>query len=71
MSSGLASFRSGGDDVSHNTSHDIYQIKSLFDALAVIRAKAFNTFVNIEGECSSNNNTSYHYLFLSNGKSVL
>ena len=71
VGSGLASFRSGGDHVSYDTSRDIYQIKGFFHAFVVIRDKVFNNFENSEGECSSINNASYHYLFLSNGKSVL
>ena len=64
MSSREAKFEYHGHTVTTNTSGDIHQIISGSTATVVIRARAFNNFVNFEGNCAG----IYHYLFLSNGE---
>ena len=67
VSSGSTRFIYYGHVVSTDSTQDIHQIRSRNKATAVIRASAFNNFVNTEGYCS-NSMTPYHYLFLSNGE---
>ena len=43
---------------------DVHQIRSGFTATLVIKDRAFNNFVNFEGNCAG----IFHYLFLSNGE---
>ena len=64
LSSGEAEFNYHGRTVSTGTSEDVHQIKSGSTATVVIRDRAFNNFVNFEGNCAG----IYHYLFLSNGE---
>ena len=64
MSSGEAMFNYHGRTVSTDTSGDVHEIRSGSTATVVIRDKAFNNFVNVEG----NSVGIYHYLFLSNGE---
>ena len=63
VSSGEAGFSYHGGNVSTNTREDI-EISSGSTATVVIRERAFNNFVNFEGNCAG----IYHYLFLSNGE---
>ena len=64
MSSGGARFLYHGRTVPTGTSGDVHQIISGSTATVVIRDRAFNNFVNFEGNCAG----IYHYLFLSNGE---
>ena len=64
VSSGEARFSYHGRTVSTDTSGDVHQIRSGSTATVVIRDRAFNNFVNFEGNCAG----IYHYLFLSNGE---
>ena len=64
VSSGEAGFTYHGLTVPIGTSGDVYQIRSGSTATVVIRDRAFNNFVNFEGDCAG----IYHYLFLSNGE---
>ena len=64
VSSGEARFTYHGRTVSTDTSGDVHQITSGSTATVVIRERAFNNFVNFEGNCAG----IYHYLFLSNGE---
>ena len=50
--------------LNQQSSRDVQQIRSGSTATLVIRDRAFNNFVNFEGNCSD----IYHYLFLSNGE---
>ena len=64
MSSGEARFDYHGRTVPTGTSGDVYQIISGSTATVVIKERAFNNFVNFEGNCAG----IYHYLFLSDGE---
>ena len=64
VSSGGAGFNYHGRTVSTDTSGDVHQIISGSNATVVIRDRAFNNFVNFEGDCAG----IYHFLFLSNGE---
>ena len=63
-SSGKARFNYYGRTVPIGTSGDVHQIRNGPTATVVIRDRAFNNFVNFEGNCAG----IYHYLFLSNGE---
>ena len=63
-SSGGALFSYHGRTVTTDTSEDVHQIRSGSTATVVIRDRAFNNFVNFEGDCAG----IFHYLFLSNGE---
>ena len=63
-SSGEARFNYHGHPAVGDTSGDVHQIRSESTATVVIRDRAFNTFVNFEGNCAG----IFHYLFLSNGE---
>ena len=63
-SSGGAMFSYHGRPVADGTSGDVYQTMSGSTATVVIRDRAFNNFVNFEGNCAG----IYFYLFLSNGE---
>ena len=70
VSSGGARFNYHGPNnytVSTDTSGDVHQIISGLTATVVIRHRAFNNFVNFEGNCAG----IYHYLFLSNGEKCI
>ena len=67
MSSGGAGFNYHGQTPTTDTSQDVYQIRRGSKAIVVIRNRAFNNFVNFEGNCSG----IYHYLFLSNGEQCI
>ena len=64
MSSGEVEFVYHGRAVPTDTSGDVHEIISGSNATAVIRERAFNNFVNFEGDCAG----VFHYLFLSNGE---
>ena len=64
VSSGLAMFSYFGFNIPTGTSGDSHLIESGSTATVVIRDRAFNNFVNFEGECAG----IFHYLFLSNGE---
>ena len=64
VSSGEAGFNYRGRTIAGDTSGDIHQIRTRSTATLVIRERAFNNFVNFEGNCAG----IYHYLFLSNGE---
>ena len=64
VSSGVARFSYHGRTVSTGTRGDVHEIRSGSTATVVIRDRAFNNFVNFEGNCAG----IYHYLFLSNGE---
>ena len=64
VSSGGAGFNYHGRNVPIGTSGDVHQIISGSTATVVIRDRAFNNFVNFEGNCAG----IYHYLYLSNGE---
>ena len=64
VSSGEARLSYHGRTVSTGTSGDVHQIRSGSNAAVVIRDRAFNNFVNLEGSCAG----IYHYLFLPNGE---
>ena len=64
VSSGGTEFSYFERNVSTDTSGDVRQIISGSTAIVVIRDRAFNNFVNFEGNCAG----IYHYLFLSNGE---
>ena len=64
VSSGEAMLSYHGRTVETGTSGDVHQIRSGSTATVVIKNRAFNNFVNFEGNCSG----IYHYLFLSNGE---
>ena len=64
VSSGGARFSYFGRNVPIGTSGDVYQIISGTTATVVIRDRAFNNFVNFEGNCAG----IFHYLFLFNGE---
>ena len=57
-------FQYHGQTVSSDISGDVHQIRNGSNATLVIRDKAFNNFMNIEGKCAG----IFHYLFLSNGE---
>ena len=63
-SSGGARFTYHGSNVPTGTSGDVHQIISGSTATVVIKDRAFNNFVNFEGNCAG----IFHYLFLSNGE---
>ena len=64
MSNGGARFNYYPRPAVDDTSGDVHQIRSGSTATAVIRDRAFNNFVNFEGNCAG----IFHYLFLSNGE---
>ena len=64
VSSGGARFSYHGRTIPIDTSGDVHLIINGSTATVVIRDRAFNNFVNFEGNCSG----VYHYLFLSNGE---
>ena len=64
VSSGEAMFSYHGRTVPTGTSGDVHEIRSGSTATVVIRDRAFNNFVNFEGNCAG----IYHFLFLSNGE---
>ena len=66
VSSGEAGLSYHGRPVPTGTSGDVHRIisGSKRNATVVIRDRAFNNFVNLEGNCAG----IYHYLFLSNGE---
>ena len=64
LSSGEAMFNYPAHGVPTDTSEDVHEIRSGSTATVVIRDRAFNNFVNLEGTCAG----IYHYLFLSNGE---
>ena len=64
VSSGGAKFSYHGRNVPIGTSEDVHQIISGSNATVVIKDRAFNNFVNFEGNCAG----IFHYLFLSNGE---
>ena len=66
MSSGVAKFSYHGRTVAF-TSGNIRHIISGSTATAVIRNRAFNKFVNLEGSCA----VIFHYLFLSRGEKFI
>ena len=53
-----------GRNVRTDTSEAVHKIESGSTATVVIKDRAFNNFVNFEGQCAG----IYHYLFLSNGE---
>ena len=65
VSHGKAEFHYHGQIVYPDySSRDAHQIMSGSTATVVIRDRAFNNFVNFEGNCAG----IYHYLFLSRGE---
>ena len=64
VSSGEARFNYRGLLVTIDTSGDVHKIMSGSTATLVIRDRAFNNFVNFEGDCAD----IYHYIFLSDGE---
>ena len=56
-----------GRTVSTDTGVDVHKINSGSNATAVIRERAFNNFVNLEGNCAA----IVHYLFLSHGEQYI
>ena len=56
-----------GRNVPTDTSGDVHEIRNGSTATVVIRDRAFNNFVNFEGNCTD----IFHYLFLSNGKQII
>ena len=64
VSSGVAMFSYFGRTVPIGTSGDVHQIRSGSMANVVIRDRAFNNFLNFEGNCAG----IFHYLFLSSGE---
>ena len=50
-----------------NPSEAVHQIRSGSNATVVIRGRAFNNFVNFEGNCAA----IVHYLFLTNGEQYI
>ena len=64
MSSGGAEFNYHGRTVPTGTSGDVHQIRSGSTATVVMKERAFNNFVNFEGNCAG----TFHYLFLTNGE---
>ena len=67
MSSGGARFNYYGFYVSIGTNGDVHQNISGSTATVVIRDRAFNNFVNFEGNCAG----IYHHLFVSNGEQCI
>ena len=67
VSSGGAGFSYHGRAVPTGTSGDVHEIRSRSTATVVIRDRAFNNFVNFEGNCAG----IYHYLFLSQGEQCI
>ena len=62
MSSGQARFSYYGRTIAD--SGDVHQIISGSTTTVVIKNKAFNNFLNFEGDCAG----IYYYLYLSNGE---
>ena len=67
MSSGGARFGYHGHTAPTGTSGDVHEIRNGPIANVVIRDRAFNNFVNLEGSCAG----IYHYLFLSKGEQCM
>ena len=67
MSSGEARFSYHGRNVPIGTNGNVDLIRSGSTATVVIRDRAFNNFVNFEGDCVG----IYHHLFLSDGEQCI
>ena len=64
MSSGDARFSYHGRHIAGDTNGDVHQIRNGSTATVVIRDRAFNNFVNFDGNCAG----IYHYMFLFYGE---